>query len=44
MATGLLSKVAGCSHTLHFTVKWLQVAVCQRLQVTVNGGRLLSVG
>ena len=42
MATGLLSKVAGCSYRLHFTVKWLQVAVCQRLQATVKGCWLLS--
>ena len=38
MATGLLSKV-------DFTVKWLQVAVCQmshgKLQVNAQGGRLV---
>ena len=44
MATELLLKVADCSHRLHFTVKWLQVVVCQKSQVTVKGSRLLSVG
>ena len=37
MAKELLSKVAGYSYRLHYTVKWLQVAVCQRSQVTVKG-------
>ena len=44
MATELLLKVADCSHRLHLTVKWLQVVVCQKSQVTVKGSRLLSVG
>ena len=42
MTTELLSKIAGCSHMLHFTGKWLQVAVSQMLQVTAKGCWLLS--